>query len=157
MKEIIELLVHFIVTFFRLLKPGGVKTVMAETLALKQQLIVMKRGRKRSPKLITSDRFLFGLLAFIIGESRLRKVAAVLKPETLLRFDKALVDRKYQRLYSNKSKEKLGRKGPDQALIDAVIEMKKRNLGFGYLRISLQIYEGFGVTISPYAVGRIQE
>jgi putative transposase len=38
---------------------------------MKQQLIVMNRARKRSTALVTRDRFLFGLLAILIGEHRL--------------------------------------------------------------------------------------
>ena len=53
MPEVIELLIHLIITFIKLLKPGGVKVVMAETIAMKQQLIVMNRSRKRSPRLAT--------------------------------------------------------------------------------------------------------
>jgi putative transposase len=33
--------------------------------------------------------------------------------------------------------------------------MKKRNPSFGYGRISMQIFEAFGITISRFAVGRI--
>ncbi|MBL4869151.1 MAG: hypothetical protein JKY67_22550 [Pseudomonadales bacterium] len=51
-------------------------------------------------------------------------------------------------LYSNKVKLKPGQKPRDQALIALVIEMKKRNPTFGYLRISLQIYESFNIEIS---------
>ena len=78
-----------------------------------------------------------------------------MKPATILRFHKALVQRKYSRLYSNKTKRKPGRKGPDQALIDLVIEMRMRNPYVGYGRISMQIYQEFGVEISRFAVGRI--
>jgi transposase InsO family protein len=42
-----------------------------------------------------------------------------------------------------------------QALIDLVVEMKRRNPSFGYGRISMQIFEAFGVTISRFAVARI--
>jgi hypothetical protein len=59
--EITELLIHFITTVMKLLKPGGVKVVMVETIAMKQQLIVINRPRRRAPALATSDRFLFGL------------------------------------------------------------------------------------------------
>ena len=52
---------------------------MAETVATKQQLIVMNRGKKRAPKLTTFDRFVFGILAFFIGENRLKKVAIIIK------------------------------------------------------------------------------
>jgi putative transposase len=129
--------------------------VMAETLATKHQLIVMNRGKKRAPKLTTPDRFLFGFLVFFIGENRLQKVAVILKPATIIRFHKALVKRKYHLLYSNKSKKKPGRKGPGKTLFDLVIEIKTKNPSMGYLRISMQIYQTFGITISPFAVGRI--
>ena len=55
MSEAIELLIHFVVSAIKLLKPGGVKVVMAETIAMKQQLIVLNRGKRGSPKLTTSD------------------------------------------------------------------------------------------------------
>jgi putative transposase len=155
MTEKMELLVHLIVSLVRLLKPGGLKVVMAETMAMKQQLIVMNRGRSRSPKLTTSDRFLFGLLAFFIDEKRLQKVVVIIRPSTILSFHGALVRRKYSRLYSNKTKKKPGRKGQDQALIDLVIEMKAHNPSFGYGRIAMQIFEAFGIEISRFTVGRI--
>ena len=155
MKEKMELLIHLIVSFVRLLKPGGMKAVIAETMIMKQQLIVMNRGRGRVPKLGTSDRFLFGLLAHFIDEKRLHKVAVIIRPATILSFHKALVKRKYSKLYSNKTKKKPGRKPQDQILIDLVIEMKKRNPSFGYGRISMQIFNAFGTTISRFTVGRI--
>ena len=155
MLEIIELLTHYFVTLIKLLKPGGVKVVMAESIAMKHQLIVMNRVRKRSPALVTRDRFLFGLIATLIGERRLRKVAVIIKPATVLAFHKALVKRKYSKLYSNRAKRDPGRKPPDQALIDLVIEMKRHNPSFGYGRISMQILEAFGISISRFAVGRI--
>ncbi len=96
-----------------------------------------------------------GFLAFIISESRLKKVTVIFKPATLLAFHKALVKRKYSKLYSNKAKKTPERKPQDQALIDLVIEMKKRNPSFGYWRIAMQIFEAFWIEISRFAVGRI--
>jgi hypothetical protein len=155
MPETIELLIHFVVSAIKLLKPGGVKVVMAETIAMKQQLIVMNRGKKRSPVLTTPDRFLFGILAHFISGNRLKKIAVIIKPTTLLAFHKSLVNRKCSRLYSNKTKRIPGRKPQDQVIIDLVIEMKKRNPSFGYGRISMQIFKAFGTTISRFTVGRI--
>lgn len=155
MRETIELLIHFFITLIKLLRPGGVKVVMAETIVMKQQLIVMNRGKKRSPALTTTDRFLFGLLALFISKWRLQKVVVILKPATIVTFHKALVNRKYSKLYSNKTKKRPGRKPQNQALIDLVIEMKKRNPSFGYGRISMQIFQAFGIVISRFAVGRI--
>ena len=155
MREIIELSIHFICTLAKLLKPGGVKVVMAESMAIKQQLIIMNRGKKRAPKLTTFDRFYFGFIAFFVGANRLQKVTAILKPATILRFHKMLRDRKYSKLYSNKIKNKTGRKGPNQKLVDLVIEMKRENTNFGYGRIAMQIYQEFGIKISRFSVGRI--
>lgn len=104
---------------------------------------------------MTSDRFLYGFLAMLIGERRLQIVAVILKPATVLAFHKALVKRKYSVLYSNRVKRDPGRKKRDLVLIDLVIEMKRRNPSFGYGRISMQIFEAFGISISRFAVGRL--
>jgi len=136
MLEIIELLTHYLVTLIKLLKPGGVKRVMAESIAMKHQLIVMNRAKKRSPALATKDRFLFGLLAMLIGERRLQKVAVILKPATILAFHKALMKQKYSKLYSNQAKNIPGRKAREQVLIDLVIEMKRRNPSFGTAKLT---------------------
>jgi hypothetical protein len=52
----------------------------------------------------------------------------VLKPSTLLHFHHVLTKRKYQTLFSSKRGGRPGSKGPAQELIDAVVEMKRRNL-----------------------------
>jgi putative transposase len=155
MKKKIEWLIHFIFSFVRLLKLGGIKAVIAETMIMKQQLIFMNRGRGRVLKLETFDRFLFGLLAHFINEKRLHKVAVIIRPATVISFHKALVKRKYSKLYSNKTKKKSGRNPQDQILIDLVIEMKKTNPSFSYGRISMQIFSASGTTISRFTVGRI--
>ncbi|HIG40253.1 MAG: hypothetical protein ABGY96_07900 [bacterium] len=105
---------------------------MAESIAMKQQLIVMNRARKRSPALVTRDRFLFGLLVILVGERRLQKIAVIIKPATILAFHQVLVKRKYGKLYSNRANKIPGRKARDQALINLVVEMKRHNPSFGY-------------------------
>jgi hypothetical protein len=128
MPETIERLIHFFVSAIKLLKPGGVKVVMAESMAMKQQLIVMNRGKKRSPVLTTPDRFLFGILAAFIGGNRLKKTAVIIKPTTLLAFHKSLVNRKYSRLYSNKTRRIPGRKPQDQAMLRPNIHSQDRRI-----------------------------
>lgn len=86
MRDLLLLSIHFLCLLVKLLKPGGVRAVMAENLALKQQLITLNRCNKRSPKLTSFDRFFYGLLAFIIGEHRIHKIAVILKPSTILKF-----------------------------------------------------------------------
>ena len=139
----------------KLLRPGGVKAVSAENILLRQQLITLKRRHKCSPKLTLSERLNYGLLTSLVSPRRLSKIAVIIKPSTLLKFHKALVERKYRFLFSNKSKQKPGPKGPSQELINLVIEMKKRNPSFGYLRIAMQIKGTFGMTIDKGIVKRI--
>ena len=127
-----QLLIHFFATLAKLIRPGGIKTVMAENLLLKQQLITLTRQRSRSPRLTSFDRVLFGYLTFFISKKRLQKIAITLKPATLLKLHQALVKRKYSKLFSNKTRTKPGRKEPEQDLIDLVVEMKRRNPRFGY-------------------------
>ena len=55
----------------------------------------------------------------------------ILKPSTLLYFHRALVKRKYRLLYSPRKRRRPGPKGPSKELIDAVVEMKRRNPRFG--------------------------
>ena len=55
---------------FRLLKPGGVKAVAAENLLLKQQLLIIRRSRLKTPNLTTKDRFMLGWLAMFLSPAR---------------------------------------------------------------------------------------
>jgi putative transposase len=63
------------------------------------------------------------------------------------------VDRKYRLLFSTSSaRRKPGPKGPPPALIAAIVEMKRRNPRFGYLRIAQQISYAFGVDLDKDVV-----
>src|SRR5208337_2921638 len=91
-----------------------------------------------------------------VSPRRVTKVTAILKPATLLRFHKALVDRKYRRLFSSiGTRVKPGPKGPSEELIATIIEMKRRNPRFGYQRIAQQIVYTFGVEIDKDVVRRV--
>jgi hypothetical protein len=48
MKLAIALLGHLLVTLARLGSHGGVRAVMAESLAVKHQILIMKRSRRRA-------------------------------------------------------------------------------------------------------------
>ncbi len=86
---------------------------------------------------------------------RLFRSAIVLKPSTLLRFHRQLIKRKYRLLFSPKRTQRPGPKGPTQDLIDAVLEMKRRNPRWGCPRIAEQIMLAFGVEINKDVVRRI--
>jgi hypothetical protein len=76
-------------------------TVIAENLVLKQQLIVLRRGRRRATLTLT-DRLLCGFGSLFLSAGRIRKVAIAVRPSTLLAFHAALVRRKYRRLFSSR-------------------------------------------------------
>ena len=77
MKVVFVLLVHLVVTFAKLLGPGGIRAVIAETMAVKHQLLITNRSRQRAPNLTATDRALFGIWSLLIRPHRLPKVAVV--------------------------------------------------------------------------------
>src|SRR6516162_1169237 len=87
--------------------------------------------------------------------SRLLRCGLVLKPSTLLHFHHLLRKRKYRRLFSSQRGRRPGAKGPAQASIDAVMELKRRNPTWGCPRIAQQITWAFGVDIDKDVVRRI--
>lgn len=155
MKLFFLLAIHLVVTLAKLLGPGGVRSVVAESLALKHQLVVANRGRRRAPNLTMWDRLLLSLTSLFIKRARLGKLAVVVSPATLFKLHDALVCRKYRRLFSSSKRGKPGRKGPSQELVDAIVELKKRNPRFGCPRIAQQISKTFGVEIDKDVVRRV--
>jgi putative transposase len=139
-----------------LLRPGGVRAVAAESLLLKHQLVISSRSRKRAPNLTTLDRFVLGLTTLFINPHRIAKLGALVKPATLFKFHRALVGRKYRLLFSSSPHRcKPGPKGPSAELIATIVEMKRRNPRFGYMRIAQQICHAFGVQIDKDVVRRV--
>jgi len=155
MRFIVILLVHLFVTLARLTRPGSVRSVVAESVLVKHQLLVLNRSRQRSPNLRVSDRIVAGLCALFIRPGRLIRSAIVLKPSTLLRLHRALKDRKYRLLFSSKSRKKPGPKGPSHEVIAAVVQMKQRNPTWGCPRIAQQIALAFNISINKDVVRRI--
>jgi hypothetical protein len=84
MGNLVVLFIHLIAIMARLLGPGGVRSVVAESLLIKHQLLIVNRYRHRSPNLCTSDRILAGVLALLVHPTRLLRSAIALKPSTLL-------------------------------------------------------------------------
>jgi len=87
--------------------------------------------------------------------ARVLRSAVVLKPSTLLHFHKMLTKQKYRLLFSSTRVRRPGPKGPTKELIDAVVEMKRRNRTWGSKRIAQQIALAFGVDIDKDVVRRI--
>ena len=155
MREVLILFVHLIGTVVRLAKPGGLRSVVAESVLVRHQLLILNRGRKRAPKLGAVDRIISGLCTLFMRPARLVGSAIVLKPSTLLYFHNLLRKRKYRMLFSPKRGGRPGPKGPEKELIGAVVEMKRRNPSWGCPRIAQQIVLAFGVAIDKDVVRRI--
>lgn len=132
------------------------RAVAAESLLLKHQLLISNRSRQRAPNLTTLDRLVLGLTTLFVSPRRIPKLGALIKPATLFKFHKALVNRKYRLLFSSSyRRSKPGPKGPSAELITAIVEMKRRNPRFGCVRIAQQIVHVFGVDIDKDIVRRV--
>jgi len=103
---------------------------------MKQQLLVINRSRRRAPNLSALDRCLFGFWSLFLDPRRIRRVAVIIRPSTLLKFHNLLKQQKYRLLYSTGKKGKPGPKGPSQELIQAIVATKQRNPRFGCPRIA---------------------
>src|SRR5437588_3409814 len=155
MRELVILFVHALATLARLLGPGGIRSVVAESVLVKQQILILNRSRQRSPNLRTSDRLVAGLCALLIRPARLIRSAIVLRPSTLLSLHQALRNRKYRLLFSSQRRGRPGPKGPNKELLEAVVQMKQRNPTWGCPRIAQQIALAFDIPINKDVVRRI--
>jgi putative transposase len=82
MRDLPILAVHLIVTFAKLLRPGGVRALAAESLLLKLQLLISNRSRHRAPNLIALDRFVLGLTTQFVNPHRFPNLSVILSPAT---------------------------------------------------------------------------
>ena len=155
MKDVIYLVFNLLATVAELLGPGGGRTVIAENLLLKQQLIIHSRSRQQAPNLSTQDRALLGFWSLFLNPKRIVRAAIIIKPSTLLSFHNALKKRKYRLLYSPGGGRKPGPKGPSKEVIDAIVEMKRRNPRYGCPRIAQQINLAFGLKLDKDIVRRV--
>src|ERR1700676_2756239 len=89
MRDLVILAIHLLVTVAKLLRPGGVRAVAAESLLLKHQLLISNRARQRAPNLTPTDRFVLALTTLFVSPGRIPKLGALIKPATLLKFHKA--------------------------------------------------------------------
>jgi len=144
-----------IVTLIRFAKPGGLRSVVAESVLVRHQLLILNRGRKRAPNLRPVDRIVAAMCTLFIHPARIPRSAIVLKPSTLLHFHRLLKKWKYRILFSSTRRHRPGPKGPEKELIDAIVEMKRRNPSWGCPRIAQQIALAFGVDIDKDVVRRI--
>jgi hypothetical protein len=86
MYEVLALFLHLIVTVVRLIKPGGLRAVVRESVVARHQILILNRSRKRAPNLSVYDRIIAGLCTLLMRPSRVLQCGIALKPSTLLLF-----------------------------------------------------------------------
>jgi hypothetical protein len=95
MRELLFLAIHLLVTFAKLLRPGGARAVAAESLLRKHQLLISNRSRQRAPNLTVLDRFVLAPTTLFVSPRRIARLGVFVKPATLFKFHRVLVNRKY--------------------------------------------------------------
>ncbi len=66
MRDLAILSIHLLATIAKLMAPGGARAVVAESLLVKHQLLILNRSRERAPNLRPIDRVIAGLCAGFI-------------------------------------------------------------------------------------------
>ena len=155
MRDLAVLLIHLVATLAKCLCPGGVRALVAESLLLRHQLLVLNRSRERAPNLQPVDRAVAACCAAFMSRARLLRSAIVIKPSTIMRFHRALVARKYRLLFTPKRGGPPGPKGLSPELVAAIVAMKQRNPRFGCRRIAQQLALVFDVEIDKDVVRRV--
>ena len=130
MKVLLLMFAHLLTTLAKLLGAGGAKAIVADSLLMKQQLLIINRSRRRAPNLTPVDRMLLAFWSLFLSPHQIQRAAVILKPTTLFKFQDMLQQRKYRLLYTARRNGKSGPKGPSQELIHAIVEMKKTNFTF---------------------------
>jgi hypothetical protein len=82
MSDAFYLLFELLTTIAKLLRPGDNRTIIAENLLLKQQLIIHSRSRQRAPNLTTRDRTLLGFFSLFLIPRRIARSAIIIKPSS---------------------------------------------------------------------------
>ena len=96
------------------------------------EALLETQGKKRV--LLTDDqRRRLAVKGKAIGRKALREVTTIVTPDTILRWHRELVARKWD--YSERRKEKPGRPRVRQVIVDLVLRFAKENPSWGYDRI----------------------
>ena len=154
MRDVVILFVHLVVTVIRLAGPGGLRSIVAESVLVKHQLRILNRGPQACAQSARGGSYPRRFVRPFMRPARVLRSAIVLT-STLLHLHSVLRRRKYRMLFSPKRGRRPGPNGPKKELIDAVVEMKRRNPNWGCPRIAQQIALAFAVEIDKDIVRRI--
>ena len=74
-----RLIAHLLVTLGASCQSGGVRAVVAESLAVKHQLLIIKPAQRRGPSLTALGSADSGICTLLVSPRRLGKIAVVLE------------------------------------------------------------------------------
>jgi hypothetical protein len=78
MLNLVVLLIQLLATLAKLMGPGGAKTVVADSLLMKQQLRVINRSRQRAPNFSVLDQFMLGFWSLFLSPHHILRAAVVI-------------------------------------------------------------------------------
>src|SRR5262249_50777147 len=117
-----------------------------EILLLRHELAVLRRHPGR-PSLTRADRALFAALSRAVPRTALMNLTV--KPETLLRWHRQLVARRWT--YPHR---KAGRPPLERSLRELILRLARENSHWGYKRIVGEL-KGLGVSVSATSVRKV--
>jgi putative transposase len=121
-----------------------------EYLIAENRILREKIGQKRI--LLTDDqRRRLAVKGKVLGRKMLAEICSIVTPETILRWHRELVAKKWD--YS-KCRKKVGRPSIEKEVVELLIQMAKENPGWGYNRIQGAL-ANLGYKISDTVIGNI--
>ena len=122
-----------------------------EYLITENQVLKEKLGKKRI--LLNDDqRRRLAVKGKILGRKALEEIATIVTPDTLLRWHRKLIARKWD--YSHRRRKKLGRPPLPREIVELVLTIARANPTWGYDRIQGAL-ANLGYKISDTTVGNI--
>jgi hypothetical protein len=93
MKNLLLLPAHLVAILAKLLGPDGARAIVADSLLMKQQLLIINRSPQRAPNLTPIDQILLGFWSQFLNPHHILRAAVILRPSTLPKFHNTLKKR----------------------------------------------------------------
>jgi len=153
MKFVFGIFCAFVRWQLMLLTPNGKRTLVAEMVVLKSQLLLVQRKQLRSPVLTRWQRLFFGIIPAWIPVRSLARCSVILKPSTILSLHRWLVGKKYSKLFGRTGRQ--GRKPTAKEVRKLIVAIKAHNPMFGCPQIAALVFDRTGIEVSAETVRRI--
>nr|WP_260408641.1 integrase core domain-containing protein [Planomonospora venezuelensis] len=151
MLRLVYLIVTTVFAFLRLL-PGSDRDKEIEILVLRHQLTVLQRQVSK-PAFTSGDRFVLAGLLGHLSMGKLRHLALLVRPETILRWHRDLLRRRHAAACTPRRR---GRPRTISSIRLLVLRLARENPSWGYRRIHGELV-ALGVTVAASTVWEIMK